>query len=245
MNKTAAYELSIVVPLYNEEEGLDRLTTRLAAFMPHCLRRCCTLFVDDGSTDGSPARLQAFCAANPDFFYLRLERNMGLSAALKAGFDACESPLIAYLDADLQTDPEDINLLVGKLGDHALATGVRTQRHDSAWKKFQSAVANAWRRMMTGDGATDTCCPLKLIRREYARALPSFRGMHRFLPALVLLEGGSYCEVSVRHYPREAGVSKYHFGNRFWTSFIDCFAYRWMKSRHFTYRIQTSNLTQE
>jgi len=245
MNKTAAFEMTIVVPLYNEEDNLDRLAARLSDFLPYCLRKACVLFVNDGSTDGSAAKLHSLCAARPDFFCLELERNMGLSAALKAGFDACASPLAGYMDADLQTDPEDFNLLIGQIGDHALATGVRTDRHDSGWKKFQSRIANAWRRMMTGDGASDTCCPLKLIRSDYARRMPAFRGMHRFLPALVQLEGGTYVEVSVRHYPRTAGQSKYHLWNRVWTSFTDCFGYRWMKSRHFNYRIKTSNLTEE
>ena len=121
-------------------------------------------------------------------------------------------------------------------------TGVRTGRKDSVWKRLQSRIANAWRRMFTRDGADDTGCPLKVIRTAMARRLPMFRGMHRFLPALVLLEGGRYAQVPVRHFPRTTGRSKYHLWNRLAGPFLDCFAYRWMKSRHIAYRITQTNL---
>ena len=242
MNRTAAYELTIIVPLYNEEDNIVRLTERLTAFLPLCRRNACVLLVNDGSTDGSAALIHEACERHPDFFYLELAQNRGLSTALKAGFDACESPLLAYLDADLQTDPEDLNLLLPHIDAHELVTGVRSGRQDSGWKKLQARIANGWRRMMTGDGASDTCCPLKILRSEAARRIPMFRGMHRFLPALVLMQGGSYAEVPVRHHPRTAGKSKYGMWNRAWTGFIDCFAFRWMRKRQIRYSISAQNL---
>ena len=96
--------------------------------------------------------------------------------------------------------------------------------------------------MFTHDGAVDTGCPLKILRTGMAQKLPMFRGMHRFLPALVLLEGGRYAQVPVRHFPRTAGQSKYHLWNRLWGPFADCFAYKWMKSRHISYLVSQSNL---
>lgn len=242
MNRTAAYDLTIIVPLYNEEDNIARLVSRLAAFLPECSRKACVLFVNDGSTDGSAPLLREACESHPDFLYLELAENRGLSTALKAGFDACASPLLAYLDADLQTDPEDINLLLPHIGTHELVTGVRSARQDSAWKKVQSRIANAWRRMMTGDGARDTCCPLKLFQTSCAQALPMFRGMHRFFPALVRMQGGSYFEVDVAHRPRVAGKSKYGLLNRAWTGFVDCFAFRWMRSRRIRYSVSSQNL---
>ena len=243
MNATRAYEFTIIVPLYDEKENLERLAERLAAYLPVCSRKACVLFVDDGSTDGSAEEIRRICAQKADFYYLSFARNRGLSAALKAGFDHCESPLVGYIDADLQTAPEDFELLLAEIEGTDLVTGIRTGRQDSLSKKLQSRIANGWRRMMTGDGAVDTGCPLKVFRTEVARQLPLFRGMHRFFPALVLLrEGGSYRQVPVRAFPRTAGKSKYHLWNRLWAPFIDCFAYRWMKKRYTEYTVKDENL---
>lgn len=240
MNK---YEFTIVVPVYNEKDNLARLSGRLAAYLPQCPRKACVLFVDDGSTDGGD--LRALCAEHPDFYFLRFDRNRGLTAALKAGFDHCVSPLVGYIDADLQTAPEDFDLLLAEIDGTDLVTGIRTGRQDSLSKKLQSRIANGWRRMMTGDGALDTGCPLKVLRTEVARQLPMFKGMHRFLPALVLLrEGGSYRQVPVRAFPRTAGTSKYHLWNRLWGPFVDCFAYRWMKKRMTEYTVADEKLAE-
>jgi len=246
MNATGAYGFTILVPLYNERENLERLTDRLAAYLPRCSRKACVLFVDDGSTDGGGEELRRICAKRPDFFYLSLAGNRGLSTALKAGFDHCESPLAGYIDADLQTAPEDFELLLAQIDGTDLVTGIRTGRKDSLSKKLQSRIANGWRRMMTGDGALDTGCPLKVFRTEVARQLPLFRGMHRFFPALVLLrEGGSYRQVPVRAFPRTAGTSKYHLWNRLWQPFIDCFGYRWMKKRYTEYTVAHEKLAEK
>ena len=242
MNPTADYTLTILVPVYNEQEALPALEARLGAYLPQCPVRACVLLINDGSTDASAAGILAACARHTDFYYLEFERNRGLSAALKAGFDYAASELCGYIDADLQTAPEDFDLLLEALGDHDLVTGIRSSRKDTVWKRIQSRIANAWRRMFTHDGAADTGCPLKIIRTATARRLPVFDGMHRFLPALVLLEGGSYAQVPVRHFPRTAGQSKYHLWNRLAGPFADCIAYRWMKKRHIDYRVAQTNL---
>lgn len=119
-----------------------------------------------------------------------------------------------------------------------MVIGIRSDRKDSYSKRMQSRIANSFRRIMTGDGAVDTGCPLKVLRTDAAREIPLFKGMHRFLPALILLqEGGSYRQVPVRHFPRKAGKSKFHLGNRLWGPFADCFAYRWMRSRYIRYKV--------
>ena len=147
------------------------------------------------------------------------------------------------MDADLQTDPEDFNLLLPYLRDYDMVTGVRVRRNDSPFRRFQSVFANSFRRMMTGDGASDTGCPLKVFRTAAARSFPMFTGMHRFFPALIMLQNGAgYKEVPVRHYPRTAGVSKFSMWNRVLVSLADCFAYRWMKSRYIRYRVTDSDL---
>jgi len=243
MNPTANCKFTIIVPLYNERDNLPRLEQKLSGYLAKAsVQPSCVLFVDDGSNDGGGGQLPAICARHEGFHYLRLERNGGLSAALKAGIDACESPLLGYIDADLQTDPDDFDLLLPHAGEFELVTGIRTDRKDGFVKKISSKIANGWRRMMTHDGVSDTGCPLKVMQTATARKLPLFTGMHRFIPALVQMTGGKVKQVPVRHYPRVAGVAKYHLLNRLWGPFNDCFAFRWMKKRYIDYTVGDSDL---
>lgn len=243
MNKTADYGFTVIVPLYNEVDNIPGLEKSLASYLEKSVCSTCVLFVNDGSSDGSLPALQEICSRNEAFFYISFGKNRGLSAALKAGFDYACSRYIGYIDADLQTDPEDFDRLLPYLRDYDMAVGVRVKRNDSFFKRFQSKFANSFRRMMTGDGATDTGCPLKVFRAQAAKAFPMFSGMHRFFPALLLLQDGArYKEVPVRHKPRTAGVSKFSIWNRMMSSFADCFAYRWMKSRYISYNVTATDL---
>ncbi len=242
MNKTGNYTLTIVVPVYNEEDNMPRLEEKLSAYVRQAPVSTCILFVNDGSTDHSLERMREICARHEAFFFCNLAKNGGLSTAMKAGIDEADSRLVGYIDADLQTDPEDFNLLLPYTGEYQLVMGIRANRKDSFFKNLQSKIANGFRRMMTHDQATDTGCPLKILQTDYAKRIPLFTGMHRFLPALILLQEGKMKEIPVRHYPRVAGVSKYHLWNRLVAPFVDCFAYRWMKKRYICYRVADSNL---
>ena len=242
MNKTRDYEFTIIVPVYNEEDNMDNLSARLAEFLPTSLCRACVLFVDDGSKDGSLEKIKKSCAENADFYFVSFERNAGLSAAMKAGIDVAQSEFVGYMDADLQTTPEDFNLLLVHRNDYELVMGIRVGRKDSGFKKIQSKIANGFRRSMTHDNVQDTGCPLKIIRTSYAKRIPFFNGMHRFLPALLMLQNGRIKQIPVRHFPRVAGKSKYHLWNRLVGPFVDCFAYRWMRSRYINYSIEKSNI---
>ena len=243
MNKTRDYQLTIIIPVYNEEDNIKTLEEKLGAYLPKASRKACVLFVNDGSTDNSLPLIKEVCQRQNNFFYLSLMRNGGLSAAMKAGIDATESPFVGYMDADLQTTPDDFNLLLEHIDDHELVMGIRTNRKDTGFKKLQSKIANGFRRMMTHDGVQDTGCPLKVMHTTYARRIPFFTGMHRFLPALILLQEGRVKQVPVQHFPRVAGTSKYHLWNRLVAPFIDCFAFRWMKQRYINYRVKEDNIT--
>ncbi len=244
MNGTSEYQFTIIVPVFNEEDNMSALEERLSAFLPTCVRPACVLFVDDGSKDGSLRLIKEVCARHKDFFYIAVNHG-GLSAALKAGIDVTQSQFVGYMDADLQTAPEDFNLLLEHIDEYPMVTGVRVNRKDTAFKRIQSKIANGFRRMMTHDGMQDTGCPLKVMHTDYAKRVPLFNGMHRFLPALIQLQtDGKVMQVPVRHFPRTAGVSKYSMWNRLAGPFADCFAYRWMKKRYINYSIAESNLQQ-
>ena len=241
-NKTSEYQFTIIVPVYNEEANMPALERAFTDYLPTAAMPACVLFVNDGSVDASLSFLREMCARHTNFFYISFARNAGLSAAIKAGIDYCESPYVGYIDADLQTSPEDFNLLLAEAPDHELVTGIRVGRKDTRWKRIQSRIANRFRRMMTGDTAQDTGCPLKVLHTDVARRIPFFRGMHRFLPALVMLQEGRVAQIPVRHFPRVAGKSKFSFRNRSVGPFMDCFAFRWMKSRYIRYDVEGSNL---
>ncbi len=242
MNQTKAYEFCIIVPIYNEEDNMQRVKKVMEEYCNVSTVKCCVLFVNDGSIDKSFDYIQQICENNPAFFYISFSENKGLSAAIKAGIDITQSEYTGYIDADLQTTPEDFELLLPYRKDFELVMGIRTGRKDSFVKNMSSKIANGFRRIMTNDGVEDTGCPLKIIRTENAKKIPFFTGMHRFLPALIQLQDGKVKQVPVRHFERIAGKSKYHLFNRLIGPLKDCFAYRWMKKRYINYIISSSNL---
>ena len=241
-NAWKGYELTVIVPVYNEEDNIAALELRLSEFLPQSLYPACVLFVDDGSRDASLPRIREACRRQKHFFYIALERNGGLSAAMKAGIDNADSEWVGYIDADLQTTPQDFNKLLDFVGDYEMVMGIRTGRKDSFVKNMSSRIANGFRRMMTHDGVEDTGCPLKVLRTDYAKRIPFFTGMHRFLPALIQLQHGRVKQIPVRHFPRIAGKSKYNLANRLVGPFKDCFAYRWMRKRYINYQVADNNL---
>lgn len=231
------HEFTVIVPVYNEEENMKRVEAELAQFLTIAVKKTKILFVNDGSKDNSQALIENICNGNPDFHYISFEENRGLSAAIKAGFDYSDTPLTGYIDADLQTAPEDFNLLLNEIKDYDLVTGVRSQRKDSFVKNMSSTIANSIRRAFTHDGMDDTGCPLKVIRTDFAKRIPMFNGLHRFLPAMILLQKGRIKQIPVRHFPRIAGTAKFGLWNRLIGPLMDCFAYLWMKKKYINYKI--------
>lgn len=242
MNKTGDYQLTVIVPVYNEEGNILRLEKELGEFLQTAKISSCVLFVNDGSKDDSGRLIREVCARNATFFFIDLAKNGGLSAAMKAGIDTACSKWVGYIDADLQTTPQDFNKLLEYINEYEMVMGIRAGRKDSFVKNISSRIANGFRRMMTHDGVEDTGCPLKVLRTDYAKRIPFFTGMHRFLPALIQLQHGRVKQIPVRHFPRVAGKSKYNLANRLVGPFKDCFAYRWMKKRYINYEIAENNL---
>ena len=231
-------ELSLVIPAYNERENLapllDEITSALAGWTYE------VIIVDDGSTDGTLQELKALRGRYPQLRILALERNSGQTASFAAGFRAARAPIVITLDADLQNDPADIPRLVETLrqsGATAVA-GYRATRRDTSWKRLQSRIANSVRNRLNGEVIRDTGCSLKAFRTEAIRALPLFTGMHRFLPTLIKMQGGTVTEVPVGHRPRRHGQTKYGMWNRVLRSLADAFAVRWMQRRALHYNIR-------
>lgn len=235
------YEFTILVPLYNEEPNLLRVEQELDLYIKKAPVKTCVLFINDGSTDNSLQLVQEISRRNEAFKFISFDRNYGLSAAIKAGFDHADTPLIGYIDSDLQTDPDDFNLLLEHIGEYDLVTGMRTNRKDSVKKNLSSLIANGIRRSFTQDGMDDTGCPLKVIKADYAKRIPMFKGLHRFLPAMVLLQNGSVKQVPVKHYARIAGKAKFHLLNRLAGPLVDCFAFLWMKRSYINYKVAEKN----
>ncbi|MDN3492464.1 glycosyltransferase family 2 protein [Winogradskyella bathintestinalis] len=235
------YKFTIIVPVYNEEANLERVETELSNYLEIASVPTSILFVNDGSSDNSQALIESICERNAAFQYILFKQNRGLSAAIKAGFDYVESELVGYIDSDLQTAPEDFNKLLEHIDSYHLVTGVRSNRKDSFVKNMSSKIANGIRRTFTHDGMDDTGCPLKVIRTDYAKRIPMFRGLHRFLPAMVMLQNGRVIQIPVQHFPRLAGTANFGVWNRLLGPLMDCFAYLWMKKKYINYEVFKSS----
>ncbi|WP_299384935.1 glycosyltransferase family 2 protein [uncultured Lacinutrix sp.] len=231
------YQFTIVVPVYNEEDNLLRVEKELLAYTKIATKTTKILFVNDGSKDKSQTLIEDICNRNPEFTFIAFKENCGLSAAVKAGFDYTDTELVGYIDSDLQTAPSDFNLLLEHIGTHDLVTGVRANRKDSFVKNMSSTIANGIRRSFTHDGMDDTGCPLKVIKTDFAKRIPMFRGLHRFLPAMILLQNGTIKQIPVQHFPRVAGEAKFGVWNRLIGPLMDCFAYLWMKKKYINYTV--------
>ncbi|HXU32876.1 MAG TPA: glycosyltransferase family 2 protein [Thermoanaerobaculia bacterium] len=224
-------ELSLVVPVYNEEENLAPLVREIAAVLEPAGQTYELLLVDDGSTDGGPAAMAALGEADPRIRVIRLKKNSGQSAALDAGFRFARGRIVVTLDADLQNDPADIPRMLAELSRADVVCGIRANRRDTWVRRVSSKVANGVRNRLTHEHVTDVGCTLRVCRRELLHDLPMFTGLHRFLPTLLKMQGGRVVEIPVNHRPRLHGVAKYGIGNRLWRALADLFAVRWMQKR--------------
>ena len=243
-NRHGYPELSVLMPAYNEEACIEAVVREAVCVLHGMGRTFEILVVDDGSSDGMPARLKTLCAEHPELRVLRLEINSGQSAALGAAFRAARGAIFVTLDADGQNDPIDIPALVARLDFCDLCCGYRAQRKDVWSKRFGSRLANAVRNRVLREKIRDTGCTLKAFRAEWTGILPmQFRGMHRFLPALLAMAGARIEEIPVHHRPRAAGTSKYTNWGRLKETLWDLWAVRWMQKRYRPIRVEDPQWT--
>ncbi|MGR3311022.1 MAG: glycosyltransferase family 2 protein [Candidatus Brocadiales bacterium] len=230
-------EVSIVIPVFNEEENVPILASALTCVMEKTGYSYEVIFVDDGSMDGSGLILKKICSENSNLKTIRFKHNAGQTAAMDAGFKAARGKFVVSMDADLQNDPADIPLLLDGLKSYDLVYGWRYKRNDPWIKLISAKVANFVRNKLSDEDIKDIGCSLKAYKKECLDKIKLYNGLHRFLPTLFKMEGFTVTEVKVNHLPRKYGVSKYGIRNRIFRAFYDLLAVRWMKKRRLNYEI--------
>jgi dolichol-phosphate mannosyltransferase len=231
---TAAIAASIVVPVRNEADNIAPLIAEIAAALDSRWNYE-IIYVNDGSTDATAARLESTMKSRPNLRQIHHATSAGQSAAVRSGVRAARGAIVATLDGDGQNNPSFLPALISAIeqgGERAgLAAGQRVGRRDTGFKKLQSRIANAVRKAVLHDGTRDTGCGLKAFRRDVFLALPYFDGLHRFLPALVRREGYDIVYVDVIDRPRHSGVSNYGFFDRLWIGIMDLAGVWWLIRR--------------
>lgn len=230
-------DLSLVIPVYNEEANLPLLWSEIREVLDPGGLRYEVVFVDDGSRDRSAEIIRHFREQDPRVRLVRLKANAGETAATDAGFKAGRGRFLVTMDADLQNDPRDIPMLLSHLDRWDAVTGWRTRRQDPWIRRVSSRIANAIRNAISREAIRDSGCTFRAFRRECLRGLTLYRGFHRFIPTLLRIEGYRVLEVPVNHRPRRFGESKYGIANRAFSAFRDLLVVRWMADRRLRYQV--------
>ena len=232
-------DLSVVIPLYDEEDSLRLLWPEIRQVLEPTRLRYEVIFVDDGSRDRSAEVVRAFREQDQRVRLLRLKVNAGETAATDAGLKAALGRHVVVMDADLQNDPRDIPAMLGHLDRWDAVTGYRVDRAagDSWIRRISSRIANRVRNRLSEESVQDSGCTFRAFRRECLRELMLYRGFHRFIPTLLRMRGLRVLEMPVNHRPRRFGRSKYGIRNRAARAFVDLLMVRWMKNRRLRYEI--------
>ena len=228
-------ELAVVVPVHNEAENIASLIGEIREALDGTFDYE-IVYVDDCSQDETAEKLSEIGAGVEHLRVLRHRERTGQSAAIATGIRAARAPVIATLDGDGQNDPGDIPALVDRFrqaenSDTLMVAGHRAERRDTLVKRLSSRIANGVRRNLLGDGTPDTGCGLKVFPRAAFLDMPVFNHMHRFLPALMLRQGGQVVSVKVNHRHRAGGATKYGVFDRLWVGITDILGVMWLKRR--------------
>lgn len=229
---------SVVIPLKNEEGNIADLLAELEPVMNTLKNPWEIICIEDGSTDNTLAILQELAKTRKNLRIIIFANNYGQSSAFDAGFRAAKGEFIITMDGDRQNDPADIPKLIELAKDHDLVCGIRAKRKDTPSKRVISFFANKVRSWACGDGMKDTGCSLKVYRTSCISKIKMYHGMHRFLPALFLIEGFRIAQIPVNHRERAAGKTKYNIFNRSFNTIADLLAVRWMRKRQLKYKVQ-------
>lgn len=229
---------SIVVPLKDEEGNIEQLITEIETAMLGQQKGWELICIDDGSRDQTLSLLKRLKEDKPYLRILVFSQNFGQTSAFDAGFRLARGEFVITLDGDRQNDPQDIPKLISLSDRYDLICGVRQKRKDTFFKRWISYLANSVRSRVCEDGVTDTGCSLKLYRKACLDKIKLFHGMHRFLPALFLIEGYSVGQLPVSHRERTRGKTKYTLLNRSFNTIADLCAVWWMKKRRLNYVIK-------
>ncbi len=235
-------KISYIIPVYNEEENIESLYHELKPVAEKIGKNYEILFIDDASADKSLAIIKALSKKSKNVKYLSFEKNCGQSAALSAGFSHATGDVIITMDSDMQNDPKDIPDMLGHYGKYDMVNGWRYNRKDTFSKKIGSKIGNGVRNLFLGDNIKDTGCSLKIMRASLLKRIKIFYGLHRFLPALMMLEGASVIEVKVNHRERIHGTSNYSNLTRAWQALYDLIAVRWMIKKQLKFNIKDKNI---
>lgn len=230
--------LSLVIPVYNEEDNLERLHAEIAEAMKTISDSYEVVLTDDASKDRSWEIMRSIAAKDSHWRIQRFAENCGETAASAAGMRSSRGQIILTLDADLQNDPRDIPQFLKALQEADCVCGSRVhQRADNWLRRVSSRIANAVRNALSSEQISDAGCTYRAFKRECLAEIKFFRGAHRFLPTLFRMDGFKVVEIPITPRRRFAGESKYGVWNRLFKSFADLLAVRWMKSRQLRYRI--------
>jgi glycosyltransferase involved in cell wall biosynthesis len=234
-------QASLIIPVFNEEESLPHLIAEVAAVLPKTGLSWEVVLVNDGSRDSSLQVMGGLRKKYPGLGLriIDLDGNYGPSAAMDAGFHSARGEIWVTMDADLQNDPADIPKLLANLKEYDVAIGSRVKNRRDPWlRRISSRIGNGLRNWATHETIADVACSLKAYKAPYVRRLKLYKGLHRFLPTLLKLEGARVIEVPVNHRPRRYGQAKFGVLNRIAGPLMDLFAVRWMQKRHLGYRME-------
>jgi dolichol-phosphate mannosyltransferase len=227
-------DFTLVIPVKNEQDNIAILSKEISDTLNQTSYLWECIWVDDGSTDLTPQELQEACKNDPHHRVITLKKSLGQSGALAVGFSEALGHVVSMMDGDGQNDPKDFPTLIKELsnlkGD--MVNGFRNKRKDTIVRKISSRLANGVRNRLTKETIRDVGCSIRVIKRECLEGIPVFKGMHRFLPTLIRMNGFSkISEIPVNHRERQFNETKYGISNRLWVGIHDLLGIRWLRTR--------------